>query len=281
MPGRDQLERQIEETVPVLRPHFIQANPVGPLHQCLIIRQLVGRDEGILREEFMIGRQILEQLDHRCRHVAADPDKILGQANLVENRADIGIAGEAVELELLTDRRAEQQVLGHACIGVELLRIERLDQSVEIQFPETGTELCPGSEDALSGFVATGQIKGAAQPEGIDLVFKADHAQQVGEARIQAVFLDTNRLVVDPVGRNRVERVSGCFRGFALAGGIRIAFGVRVAVRNMTGAQQHILSDCAGEYESAWPDIADPPSRDGLRQARDVDPVHGDAAGCR
>ena len=141
MPCRNQFERQVEEPVPVFGLHLLQADPVGPLHQRLVVRKIVSRYEGVLREEFMVGRQVLEQLDHGRRDIAADADKILGQADLVENRADIGLACKMIETELCAERRPEQQVFGHAGIGVELFCVECLDQVVESQFLKARAEL--------------------------------------------------------------------------------------------------------------------------------------------
>jgi hypothetical protein len=76
----------------------------------------------------MARRQIGEQFDHGLRDAGAEPHDVFGQLFAVEQRHDLRIAGKALQLEPVADRRAEQQVFADAEIAVVPLRIEGFDE---------------------------------------------------------------------------------------------------------------------------------------------------------
>jgi len=130
----DQPERQRQKAGPLLVRRRGERT-IGDLgEQNPEFGQVVGADEAVLVEEIAVRRHVREQLDHEPRHLHASGGEVLQEPDLAQQCDELGVTRQVGRLERGASRRSEQQVLGHADIGMVARGIEELDERRQV-FP--------------------------------------------------------------------------------------------------------------------------------------------------
>ena len=119
------------------------------VHHALVFGQIVRLEEAEAFEEFVTRRQVLEDLDHQGRHLAPDLDEFLFKTDAFEGLANIGDGTQGLDIQVLADGRAEEDVFGDRGVGRELLRVEDLDKVGQLRIPEPGMDGGTGLEDLV------------------------------------------------------------------------------------------------------------------------------------
>ena len=209
----DIAQRQGHQARAVGLGHRLGALAAQSLQQQADIGQLVGRDEAVLPEQRVVGRQVGEELDHGFSDGKAHAQQVLVQAEVLEDRLHVGIGGQIVAVELLADRRAEQEILRHRQVLVVFLGVERLDQAGIARVLQPAVQGVAGLQDLLGKVGPPGGVDRAAQAEGVDVLVELHLLERMHHAGQQVGGPGRARqLVVDPVGigiERRVARALG------------------------------------------------------------------------
>ena len=210
MAGLDVAEGQRHQARPVGLGHRLDALAAEPLQQQPDVGQLVGRDEAVLLEQRIVGRQAGEQLDHGLGDAEAHALQVEFEAGRLQHRLHVGIGGDAVAVELLAERGAEQQVLGDRQVLVVEVVVERLDQAGIGLVLQASAQRVARLQDLLGEIGPERRVDGAAQPQRIDVLVELDLLQRVDHARQQVGRAGgAGQLVVDPVGIGIERRIAG------------------------------------------------------------------------
>ena len=243
----------------------------------LVFRQLVGGEERELLEQRMPARQAAEDLQHGGGDPLAHGDEVVGEPGPVEDEADHRVLGQRPAGERRGGGDTEQQVLRHRRLPVVAGGIERLD---EVGVPLRRQALAEGDPrlDQPGGEVGMALgIDLAEEAEAINLLAHADAGKPVEDQGVELARIgDAGLGVVDPVGRERCDRVSGAVRlGERLGvghGGIR-----RAAVE----AVHDVLAQGPREQDRVDAREGDAPGERGARPFGKVVALEGDPAGGR
>ena len=149
MAGLDVAEGQGHQARPVGLGHSFDALAAQALQQQANVGQLVGRDEAVLLEQRVVGRQAGEQLDHGLGDGEAHALQLEVEAGRLQHRLHVGVGRDVVAVEVLADRRAEQQVLGHRQVAVVAVGVERLDQAGIARILQAAMQRVARLQDAL------------------------------------------------------------------------------------------------------------------------------------
>jgi len=117
------------------------------------------------------------------------------------------IVGQALDVEIVVGRRAEQQVLGQRGVHVVLVDVERLDQ-VRLAFVgQAFAQRFTRAQNGLGQLRIGVRIDRAAQAELINILGHVDHRQNVHRAAIQSRPIGhAGRGVIDPIRARIVDR---------------------------------------------------------------------------
>ena len=95
VPGGDQPQREADQPVAIRRRQPEGAPRPSRATHLRVLGQLAGRQQAEAREELVVGRDVLEDLDHVPRHVDAELDQRPVQLHLGDHRPEVRMLGEA------------------------------------------------------------------------------------------------------------------------------------------------------------------------------------------
>eukprot|EP01136_Pigoraptor_vietnamica_P020555 Opistho-1_new@69583 len=165
MAGLDVTERQGHQARAVGLGHRLDAFAAQALQQQSDIGQLVGGDEAVLLEQRIVGRQAGEELDHGFGNRQTHALQVDVEIGGLQHRPDVGIGRDIVAIELLADRRTEQQVLCNRQVADVVVLVERLDQAGISAAFQPLVQGVTGLQDLLGEVGPRCGVDRTAQPE--------------------------------------------------------------------------------------------------------------------
>jgi len=280
----DVAQRQGHQPGTVGLRHGIGALAAQALQQQADIGQLVGRDEAVLLEQRIVGRQAGEQLDHGLGDAEAHVQQVAVEAELLHHGLHVRIGGEVVAVEVLADRRAEQQVLGDRQVLVVLVDVELLDQPGIGRLLQPAVQLVPHRQDLLGEIGALAGVDRAAQAERIDVLVELDMLQHLHHAGQQVGRSGGARqLVVDPVGGGIERRIAGPLRLAPECLADRLCRGVvgRRGDRPVLQAEQQVVAHREREQVGLLADVGRPRAHDVFGHLEEILVIEPDRAAGR